>query len=96
MATRRCPALVAGLGGGHHRQTVWVKPTPVFGQVYWHFRPEPCVWVAPGDKPDYDGVLGRDPVWEEGWEGKERLTGGRSAKLNVNFFINTVGCKYAV
>jgi hypothetical protein len=31
------------LGILDHQQIIWVKPTPVFGRVYWHFRHEPCV-----------------------------------------------------
>ena len=26
-----------------HQQIIWVKPTPVFGRVYWHFRHEPAM-----------------------------------------------------
>ncbi len=31
------------LGILDHQQIVWVKPTAVFGRVFWHFRHEPCM-----------------------------------------------------
>ena len=31
------------LGILDHQQIIWVKPTPVFGRVFWHFRHEPCL-----------------------------------------------------
>ena len=64
------------LGILDHQQIVWVKPTSVFGRVYWHFRHEPCVmgWRK-GDKPDHDGVHEHDSVWEVDWEGKARIVG---------------------
>lgn len=59
-----------------HQQIVWVKPTPVFGRVYWHFRHEPCLmgWKQ-GDKPEHDGNHEFDSVWEVDWEGKQRIVG---------------------
>jgi DNA modification methylase len=56
-----------------------VKPTPVFGRVFWHFRHEPCMmgWVQ-GSKPAHDGdhSMEMNSVWELGWEGgKSRVTG---------------------
>ncbi len=64
------------LGILDHQQIIWVKPTPVFGRVYWHFRHEPCVmgWKK-GDKPEHDGVHEHDSVWEVDWEGKQRVVG---------------------
>jgi DNA modification methylase len=64
------------LGILDHQQIIWVKPTPVFGRVYWHFRHEPCVmgWRQ-GDKPEHDGVHDHDSVWECDWDGKARLVG---------------------
>ncbi|MFO1077986.1 MAG: DNA modification methylase [Planctomycetota bacterium] len=59
-----------------HQQIVWVKPTPVFGRVYWHFRHEPCLmgWRQ-GEKPEHDGNHEFDSVWEVDWEGKQRIVG---------------------
>jgi DNA modification methylase len=64
------------LGILDHQQIIWVKPTPVFGRVYWHFRHEPCVmgWRQ-GDKPEHDGVHDHDSVWVVDWEGKARVVG---------------------
>lgn len=64
------------LGILDHQQVIWVKPTPVFGRVYWHFRHEPCMlgWRQ-GDKPEHDGVHEHDSVWEVDWEGKQRIVG---------------------
>lgn len=47
-----------------HQQIVWVKPVPVFGSVFWHFRHEPCLmgWVQ-GSKPRHDGRHEHDSVW---------------------------------
>ena len=64
------------LGILDHQQIVWVKPTPVFGRVYWHFRHEPCMvgWVK-GSQPPHDGQHEHDSVWEVDWEGKQRVVG---------------------
>jgi DNA modification methylase len=64
------------LGILDHQQIVWVKPTSVFGRVFWHFRHEPCVmgWKQ-GDKPEHDGVHDHDSVWEVNWDGKARVVG---------------------
>ena len=53
-----------------------MKPTSVFGRVYWHFRHEPCVmgWVK-GSKPEHDGTHEFNSVWEVDWEGKARIVG---------------------
>jgi DNA modification methylase len=64
------------LGFLDHQQIIWVKPTPVFGRVYWHFRHEPCMmgWLK-GSKPPHDGNHEFDSVWEVDWEGKARVVG---------------------
>ena len=64
------------LGILDHQQVVWVKPTPVFGRVYWHFRHEPCMmgWVK-GSQPEHDSDHGFNSVWEIDWEGKARIVG---------------------
>ncbi len=64
------------LGILDHQQIVWVKPTSVFGRVYWHFRHEPCMmgWVS-GSQPDHDGAQQFDSVWNVDWEGKARVVG---------------------
>ena len=58
------------LGILDHQQIIWVKPSPVFGSVFWHFRHEPCMmgWLQ-GSKPAHDGGHEHDSVWEVGWEG---------------------------
>lgn len=73
--------LIAGiweeLGILDHQQIIWVKPSPVFGSVFWHFRHEPCMmgWLQ-GSKPEHDGSHEFDSVWEVGWEGgKRRIVG---------------------
>ena len=64
------------LGILDHQQVVWVKPTSVFGRVYWHFRHEPCMmgWRK-GSKPEHDGHHEFNSVWEVDWEGKARIIG---------------------
>lgn len=67
------------LGILDHQSIVWVKPTPVFGRVFWHFRHEPCMmgWVK-GSMPEHDGdhSMEKNSVWELGWEGgKSRIVG---------------------
>lgn len=59
-----------------HQQVVWVKPTPVFGRVYWHFRHEPCMlgWRR-GSQPEHDSDHTFNSVWEIDWEGKSRIVG---------------------
>lgn len=59
-----------------HQQIIWVKPTPVFGRVFWHFRHEPCMmgWVK-GSQPTHDGDQSCNSVWEIDWEGKARIVG---------------------
>ena len=64
------------LGILDHQQIVWVKPTAVFGRMFWHFRHEPCMmgWRK-GNKPEHDGQHDHDSVWEVDWEGKQRVVG---------------------
>lgn len=64
------------LGILNHQQIIWVKPTPVFGRVYWHFRHEPCMmgWVQ-GSQPEHDADHQFNSVWEIDWEGKARIVG---------------------
>ena len=76
------------LGILDHQQIIWVKPTPVFGRVYWHFRHEPCVmgWRQ-GDKPEHDGVHDHDSVWECDWDGKARSDGTHPCVKPVELFV---------
>lgn len=64
------------LGILDHQQIIWVKPTPVFGRVYYHFRHEPCMmgWKQ-GDKPEHNGAHEHDSVWEVDWDGRARVVG---------------------
>jgi DNA modification methylase len=66
----------ADLGILDHQQIIWVKPSSVFGRVYWPFRHEPCLmgWRQ-GQMPDHDGHREIDSVWEINWEGKQRVSG---------------------
>lgn len=66
------------LGILDHQQIVWVKPTPVFGRVFWHFRHEPCMmgWVQ-GSMPEHDSNHEFNSVWEIDWEGKARVVGNQ-------------------
>ncbi len=61
-----------------HQQIIWVKPTPVFGRVFWHFRHEPCMmgWVK-GSQPGHDGDQSLNSVWEIDWGGKARVVGNQ-------------------
>jgi DNA modification methylase len=80
------------LGILDHQQIIWVKPTPVFGRVYWHFRHEPCVmgWRQ-GDKPDHDGVHEHDSVWEVDWDGKARIVGNEHpTEKPVELFVRPI------
>jgi DNA modification methylase len=79
------------LGILDHQQIIWVKPTPVFGRVYWQFRHEPCVmgWRQ-GDKPDHDGVHEHDSVWEVDWEGKARFQGDHPTSKPVELFTRPI------
>lgn len=78
-AHRRCGLIQQvweRLGILDHQQVIWVKPTPVFGRVYWHFRHEPCMmgWVQ-GSQPEHDSDHDFNSVWEIDWEGKSRIIG---------------------
>ena len=75
------------LGILDHQQIIWVKPTPVFGRVYWHFRHEPCVmgWRQ-GDKPEHDGVHEHDSVWECDWDGKAKFSCDHPTSKPVEIF----------
>jgi DNA modification methylase len=78
-AHRRCGEIQKiwnDLGILDHQQIIWVKPTPVFGRVYWHFRHEPCMmgWVK-GSQPEHDSNHEFNSVWEIDWEGKSRIIG---------------------
>jgi DNA modification methylase len=79
------------LGILDHQQIIWVKPTPVFGRVYWHFRHEPCVmgWRQ-GDKPEHDGVHDHDSVWECDWDGKARFQGEHPTSKPVELFVRPI------
>lgn len=71
-AHRRCGLIQSiweRLGILDHQQIIWVKPTSVFGRVYWHFRHEPCMmgWVK-GSQPEHDNDHAHDSVWTIGWE----------------------------
>jgi DNA modification methylase len=80
------------LGILDHQQIIWVKPTPVFGRVYWHFRHEPCVmgWRQ-GDKPEHDGVHDHDSVWECDWDGKARsIDQGHPTSKPVELFVRPI------
>ena len=78
-AHKRCGEIQkvwAELGILDHQQIVWIKPTPVFGRVFWHFRHEPCMmgWRK-GSIPEHDGNQEMNSVWEIDWEGKARIVG---------------------
>ena len=80
-AHKRCGVIQrvwADLGILDHQSIVWIKPTPVFGRVFWHFRHEPCMmgWLQ-GSKPEHDGdhSMEMSSVWELDWEGKSRIVG---------------------
>ena len=80
------------LGILDHQQIIWVKPTSVFGRVYWHFRHEPCVmgWKQ-GDKPEHDGVHEHDSVWECDWDGKARsVDQGHPNSKPVDLFVRPI------
>ena len=74
------------LGILDHQQIIWVKPTPVFGRVYWHFRHEPCVmgWKQ-GDMPEHDGVHEHDSVWEVDGTGRRSSRATTQLRSPSNF-----------
>lgn len=79
------------LGILDHQQIIWVKPSPVFGRVYWHFRHEPCMmgWRQ-GNKPEHDGVHDHDSIWEVDWEGKARISSDHPTSKPVELFIRPI------
>ena len=80
------------LGIINHQQIIWVKPTAVFGRVYWHFRHEPCMmgWRK-GNMPDHDGCHVHDSVWEVDWEGKQRIVGNEHpTQKPVELFVRPI------
>jgi DNA modification methylase len=64
------------LGIVDHQQIVWVKPTPVFGRVFWHFRHETCLmgWRQ-SSVPEHDGDQTLNSVWDIDYDGKGRMIG---------------------
>jgi len=64
------------LGILDHQQLIWLKPSTVFGSVFYHFRHEPCMmgWRQ-GSKPPHDGDHSVNSVWEVDWGGKARVVG---------------------
>jgi len=94
-AHRRCGVIQRiweDLGILDHQQIIWVKPTPVFGRVYWHFQHEPCVmgWRQ-GDKPEHDGVHDHTSVWTVDWDGKARVVGNEHPCLHPDALVLTDG-----
>ena len=80
------------LGILDHQQIVWVKPTPVFGRVFFHFQHEPCVmgWRQ-GSKPEHDGVHEHTSVWTVDWDGKARVVGNEHpTEKPVELFVRPI------
>jgi DNA modification methylase len=80
------------LGILDHQQIIWVKPTPVFGRVYWHFQHEPCMmgWRQ-GDKPEHDGVHEHTSVWSVDWDGRARVVGNEHpTEKPVELFVRPI------
>jgi len=79
------------LGILDHQQIIWVKPTRVFGRVFWHFRHEPCLmgWKK-GSKPPHDGRHDHDSVWEVDWEGKARVATEHPTSKPVELFARPI------
>ena len=76
------------LGIVDHQQIVWVKPTPVFGRVYWHFQHEPCVmgWRK-GSQPDHDGSHEHSSVWTVTYDdGKGKASGDHPTQKPLELF----------
>jgi DNA modification methylase len=75
-----------------HQQIVWVKPTPVFGRCFWHFRHEPCMmgWKR-GEGPRHDGVHDIDSVWRVGLDdeaarkGKQKVSAAETDVWEVDW-----------
>jgi len=68
------------LGILDHQQIIWVKPTPVFGRVFWHFRHEPCMmgWREKSI-PAHDGNQEMNSVWVVGFD----TEAGRKVKVTA-------------
>jgi DNA modification methylase len=79
------------LGILDHQQIIWVKPAPVFGHVFWHFRHEPCMmgWRQ-GEKPEHDGEHRHDSVWECDWDGKARFQSDHPTSKPVELFVRPI------
>jgi DNA modification methylase len=79
------------LGILDHQQIIWVKPTPVFGRVYYHFRHEPCMmgWKQ-GDKPEHNGAHEHDSVWEVDWDGKAKFSCDHPTSKPVELFVRPI------
>jgi len=93
-AHRRCGVIQkiwAELGILDHQQIIWVKPAPVFGFVYYHFRHEPCMvgWVE-GSKPPHDGRHEFNSVWEVDWNGKARVATEHPTSKPVELFARPI------
>jgi DNA modification methylase len=93
-AHRRCGVIQkvwADLGILDHQQIIWVKPAPVFGFVYYHFRHEPCMvgWVQ-GSKPPHDGQHEFTSVWEVDWKGKARVATEHPTSKPVELFARPI------
>ncbi|MFO1078026.1 MAG: DNA methyltransferase [Planctomycetota bacterium] len=74
-----------------HQQIIWVKPTSVFGHVYWHFQHEPCMmgWRK-GDKPDHDGLHEYTSVWTVDWDGKAKFACDHPTSKPVELFVRPI------
>jgi DNA modification methylase len=74
-----------------HQQVIWVKPSPVFGRVYWHFRHEPCAmgWRR-GSKPEHDGNHEFDSVWECDYDGLGRRASDHPTAKPVELFVRPI------
>ena len=76
------------LGIVDHQQIVWVKPSPVFGRVYWHFQHEPCVmgWRR-GSQPEHDGKHEHSSVWSVTYDdGKGKASGEHPTQKPLELF----------
>lgn len=64
------------LGIFDHQQIIWVKPSAVFGRVFYHFQHEPCMmgWRE-GSMPRHNGDHSQTSVWQLDWEGNNRVIG---------------------
>jgi DNA modification methylase len=75
------------LGIIDHQQVIWVKPAPVFGRVYWHFRHEPCsMGWRQGSKPEHDGNHEFSSVWELDYDGLGKRASDHPTAKPVEIF----------